>query len=154
VLTNVAGHNALYTALGTRILSAFLGGPTRDWSAISLASAAREEERAAERVQSQMRQRVADSRPSRALGEYAGTYRHAMYGDVTVTLEGDALAVRYPNAVDLRLEHFTFDTFLGHEKGSSLLASEALPVRFSLDALGRVSAMELTGVETFTRVRP
>ncbi|GMV09270.1 MAG: hypothetical protein ABS52_06145 [Gemmatimonadetes bacterium SCN 70-22] len=151
VLTNVSGHNALYTALGNRILDAFLGGPTRDWSAIALAQTKRAEQAAAERMRTRMAQRVQDSRPSRPLAEYAGTYRNEMYGDLTVSLEEGALVLRYPTATVLHLHHFTFDTFMGTATAVSALASDASTVRFELDPQGRVASVDLEQVGTFTR---
>lgn len=153
VLTNTSGHNALYTALGTRILETFLGAPARDLSAMALEQATRAERAAAERHRARLAQRVADTRPSRPLAEYAGTYRHQMYGDLEVTLDGDALTLRYPRAMELVLHHFHFDTFMGTSREATLLAPGATLVQFALDALGAVASVEVEGLETFTRVR-
>ncbi|HEX4932817.1 MAG TPA: serine hydrolase, partial [Gemmatimonadaceae bacterium] len=153
VLTNTSGHNALYAALGQRILESFLGGAGRDVSALALDEAIRAERAAAERARARVAQRVVGSRPSLPLADYAGTYRHEMYGDVTVALEGDALRLRYPHAVNLTLQHFHFDTFLGTAGQASLLTPGATTVQFALDAAGKVKAVEVEGVETFLRVR-
>ena len=40
-------------------------------------------------------ERVKDTRASLALGEYAGTYKNDLYGDVKVTHENGKLAVRF-----------------------------------------------------------
>jgi len=153
VLTNTSGHNALYTALGVRIVEAFLGAPLRDASALALEQTTRAERAAAERQRARMARRIADTRPSRPLAEYAGTYRHEMYGDVTVSLERDSLVLRYPRAVELTLHHFHFDSFMGTSGSSSLLTPGATGVQFQLDAAGNVRSLEVEGLETFTRVR-
>lgn len=153
VLTNTSGHNALYTALGTRILDGFLGAPLRDVSALALEQVTRAERAAAERQRARVARRIADTRPSRPLQEYAGTYRHEMYGDVTVAVERDALVLRYPRAVELTLQHFHFDTFFGTSGSASLLTPGATAVQFQLDPTGSVRAVEIEGLEAFTRVR-
>jgi len=153
VLTNVSGHNALYTALGGRILNAFLGGPTRDWSAIALEQTNRAEQAAAERARARLAQRVANSSPSRPLHEYAGTFRHEMYGDLSVALEGGVLRARYPSSLDLTLAHLHFDTFLGAPAGVAPLGEGSTEVRFTLDGAGRVSSVDVDDLGSFARVR-
>ncbi|MCC6770433.1 MAG: serine hydrolase [Gemmatimonadaceae bacterium] len=153
VLTNVAGHNALYTAVGSRILNDFLGGPTRDWSAIALQQTRRAEEEAAKRAQARYAARVVDAKPSRALGEYAGIYRHEMYGDATITLEDGTLRLRYPAAVDVRLRHLHYDTFLGGAPSTPPDSPDGAVVRFALDARGRVASVDVEGIAEFARVR-
>lgn len=151
VLTNVSGHNALYAALGTRILNDMLGGQRRDWSALALAETDKGEQAATAAASARMAARVPNTQPSRPLAEYAGTYRHEMYGDVMVTLEGNTLRVRYPDAIDLRLAHFHYDTFNG--PGSGLSDGETNWVRFELDAAGKVSTIAMEGLAEFARVK-
>jgi CubicO group peptidase (beta-lactamase class C family) len=112
VLTN--SMTGISTAIANHVLDAWLGGQTRDWSAVLLererAAAAREAERRARAV----RQVVAGTRPSLALAAYAGTYGGPMYGDATVAVEDGGLVLRLlPNAelvADLR--HLQYDTFV------------------------------------------
>lgn len=152
ILTNVAGRNALYAALGNRILESFLGGATRDWSAIALDQTKKGEQAAAERFRSQMAQRVPNTTPSHPLADYAGTYRNTMYGDATVTLEDGVLMLRYPKAIAFKLSHFNYDTFLGTSATALAIGPDASAVQFKLDPLGKVSAVEVQGIDTFTRV--
>jgi hypothetical protein len=126
----------MYAALGTRILTSFLGGPTRDNSALALAEFTKAEQAAAERFRTRMAQRPANTSPSRALGDYAGTFRSEMYGDLTVTLENGVLMVRYPRAVEFKLWHFAYDTFLGTSATETAPGPDAAAVRFSLDPMG------------------
>jgi CubicO group peptidase (beta-lactamase class C family) len=151
VLTNVSGHNALYTALGQKILVDLLGGPKRDWSAISLAEMRKGEAQAAEQAKKRLDARVANTQPSRPLGEYAGTYRHEMYGDVVVTLEDGALRVRHGPEIDLRLQHFHHDTF--NARASGLLLGETAWVSFALDSGATVNGISVEGLAEFARVR-
>ncbi|HEX4935855.1 MAG TPA: DUF3471 domain-containing protein, partial [Gemmatimonadaceae bacterium] len=152
VLTNVAGHNALYTALGTRILNTFLGGPTRDWSAMALEQTKKGEQAAADAAKKRWEGRVQGTAPSRPLAEYAGTFRNQMYGDLTVALEDGALVLRYPRAITFKLTHFTYDTFLGAAPTAGALTSEGAVVKFSLDASGKVASVSVEGVDEFRKV--
>ena len=153
VLTNVTGRNAMYAALGTRILTSFLGGPTRDNSALALVEFTKAEQAAAERFRTRMAQRPANTSPSRALGDYAGTFRSEMYGDLTVTLENGVLMVRYPRAVEFKLWHFAYDTFLGTSATETAPGPDAAAVRFSLDPMGVVTKVDVQEIGEFTRVR-
>jgi hypothetical protein len=151
VLTNVSGHNALYSALGQKILVDLLGGPKRDWSAISLAETRKAEAQAAEQVKKRLDARVVNTQPSRPLTEYAGTYRHDMYGDVVVTLQDGALRVQHGPAIDLRLQHFHYDTFSA--RASGLLLGETAWVSFALDSGAKVNGISVEGLAEFARVR-
>ncbi|MGQ0647228.1 MAG: serine hydrolase [Gemmatimonadaceae bacterium] len=153
VLTNTTGHNNLYTSLGNRVLDAFLGGPVRDWSAIDLALTVRQEQRSAEQRRTQVARRIANTQPSRPLSEYAGTYRHEMYGDVVVSVENGALRVKFASTVEYTLEHFHYDTFtagimMALDDGSALSS-----VRFTLDGLGRPSTIDIQDLGEFRRPR-
>ncbi len=154
VLTNVSGHNALYTALGARILNAFLGGPTRDWSAISLAQTVKAEKSAEERMRKMMAEVPADAKPTHALDAYTGTYRNEMYGDVTVSMENGGLRLHFFSATNLALAPFNYDTFLGTPVTGSNLEPEPTPIQFGLDKLGKVVSVELPDVGTFVRAKP
>ena len=108
---------------------------------------------AAERFRTRMAQRPANTSPSRALGDYAGTFRSEMYGDLTVTLENGVLMVRYPRAVEFKLWHFAYDTFLGTSATETAPGPDAAAVRFSLDPMGVVTKVDVQEIGEFTRVR-
>lgn len=152
VLTNTSPHNGLYTALGNKILVDLLGGPKRDWSAQVLAETNVAEQAAAKRLGDRIAARVPNTQPSRPLAEYAGTYRHEMYGDVTVAVENGALRVRYPEGLNARVSHFHYDTFNGRGD-SSLLAGDMTWVRFELDAQAKVSGVSIEDLAEFARVK-
>jgi CubicO group peptidase (beta-lactamase class C family) len=113
VLTNQQDDGA-YQAMSYRILDAYLGAPPTDWiepfrefeETRRRASAVAEEE--------QRRTRAAHSTPSLPLARYAGTYRDAWYGDVTVHRDGDGLWLQFGRTPLLvgDLEHWQDDTFV------------------------------------------
>ncbi|MEP7382722.1 MAG: serine hydrolase [Gemmatimonadota bacterium] len=151
VLTNVNGHNALFSALGVHILTAFLDGPKRDESALALADMRRAEAAADSTFRKRMADRPSDTHPSRPLAAYAGTYHSEMYGDLTVSLEGGSLMLRYPKAVDFKLSHFSYDTFLGASPTVLAIGPDASMVRFALDPMGEVTSVDVEEVGEFTR---
>jgi CubicO group peptidase (beta-lactamase class C family) len=112
ILTN--SMTGIATALANHVVDAYLGGQTRDWSAVLLererAAVARETERRAGVV----RQTIPNTRPSLPLQAYAATYGGALYGDAIVSLEDGRLVLRLvPNpdfVADLR--HLQLDTFI------------------------------------------
>ncbi len=156
VLTNTQGHNDLFTALMYRVLDAYLGGPTRDWSAIGLAQAKRDEVRAVEMEKKLEAARVPNTTPSLALEKYAGTYTSELYGDAVVTLAGDTLSLRFGPSFAGTLEHWNYDTFRAHWTTGGRAAETLLGrplVTFTLGADGRPASLEIQGIATFERAK-
>lgn len=149
VLTNTAGANNLYTALMFTVFDAYLGGPTRDWSQIMLRQAEEAAQRMAEAEAKALEARVPGTRPSLALDRYAGTYRHELYGDATVSYENGGLVLRRGPAFTGDLEHWHYDTFRatwrGPEGGNALAT-------FALDVSGEPSTLTVGGFGEFERV--
>ncbi|MGD2120662.1 MAG: serine hydrolase [Gemmatimonadota bacterium] len=142
VFTNAM--TSITTAITNTVLDAYLGGEPKDWSEELLGSW-RSARRGFEDRQDRFEEaRVEGTLPSLALQAYAGTYGGAMYGEATVTVEGDQLVLRlFPNqdlVADLTyLHHDTFlirwrNTFAWFGKGAAT---------FVLDPFGEVSEMKL-----------
>ena len=93
-------------------------------------------------------QRVAGTSPSLELEGYAGTYGGDMYGDATVTLEGDHLVLRLLPNPDLTadLEHLHFDTFVIRWRETFAWFGKGTAT-FVLDASGNVNEMKLAKAE-------
>src|SRR5690606_27171540 len=87
--------------------------------------------------------RVSGTRPSLPLERYAGTYRHAMYGDVEVALEGGRLVARRGRHFVGDLEHWHYDTFRIDWRDGGMGESF---ITFELNARGEVAGAELQGV--------
>lgn len=154
ILTNTAGHNNLFTALMYRIFDAYLGAPPRDWSVILLQRTEEGEAKAEERRRAMEADRVAGTRPSLALAEYAGTYRDPLYGDVKVSTQGEGLALHLGPFVG-DLEHWHYNTFrVNWREGAGLAGQELSFITFELNARGEVKALEIPGLEEdFERVK-
>ena len=108
-MTN-AGRGYAVIALRNAILDRLLGGATRDWNAYLLEVEKRQDARGETRRKEKESKRRADTRPSRELQAYAGTYENAAYGTVTVSMENDALTLRYKR-LTMPLTHVHFDLF-------------------------------------------
>lgn len=148
VLTNLTPNRITY-ALMYRIFDAYLGHDAVDWSGRLLArtDTLRSEGEAQRRELESAR--VAGTRPSLELADYAGTYRHPMYGDVTVSVEDEGLVMRRGRHLLADLDHWHFDTFraVWHDPivGRSFAG-------FSLDAAAEVADVEIQELGTFERV--
>lgn len=55
-------------------------------------------------------EKIEGTQPSRALADFAGTYRNACYGDIRITVENDTLYFDY-NKKKSPCTHFHYDTF-------------------------------------------
>ncbi|MFC1662485.1 DUF3471 domain-containing protein, partial [Gemmatimonadota bacterium] len=79
-----------------------------------------------------------------ALEEYAGTYEGALYGEGTITREGEGLVLRLLPNPDLvaDLTHLHYDTFLLRWRDTFAWFGQGT-VRFLLDASGSVAEARL-----------
>lgn len=148
-ISNLSSSN-LQLAVMYRVLDALLGEPPRDWSAEYLALSERADARAEEERRKLEAARHKDTRPSLALGDYAGNYTDDLYGEVRITIEDGGLVLRYSPDYAADLEHWQHDTFRAVWRKAGFGRSF---VTFSLNPRGRVAEMELEDFGEFERVR-
>jgi CubicO group peptidase (beta-lactamase class C family) len=115
VLTNQEETGA-FEAVKYAVFDDYLGAPAPpvDWIAAFRKRAEEERRKAEEAVAKAAAARDAASRPSLALGRYAGRYRDPWYGDAVIAEEGGRLVLtmtRTPGMV-ADLEHWQHDTFV------------------------------------------
>ena len=111
VLTN--SMTSISSLLAYRALDVMLDGDKKDWSADNLAQFRKSREEFAARITKLTTPAVAGTKPSHPLSDYAAKFRCPMYGDATVSLEGEQLVLRllpYP-ALVAELKHLHYDTF-------------------------------------------
>jgi CubicO group peptidase (beta-lactamase class C family) len=142
VLTNMDDAGMLVAA-GSLLLDHLLGLEKKDWHAFYLG---RSREAARKRQQEHRKllaSRHPDTRPSRELEAYAGSYHEPAYGTVRIEREGRKLVLRW-SGYRVTLEHFHFDTFLPElkEERHSLYDKPAV---FELDADGKVAVLHFLG---------
>ena len=93
MLTN--GESSMYEALTYGLLDHFFGAPAKDWIAAYQAAARQDQASADSEMAALRRSRDTTARPSLPLARYAGRYTDALYGDATITLENNALVLRF-----------------------------------------------------------
>jgi hypothetical protein len=151
VLTNQEETGA-FEAVRYRIFDEYLGAPVPpvDWIAAFRRKAEDERKKAEEAVAKARAARDAASRPSLALGKYAGRYRDPWYGDATIAEEDGRLVLdmtRTPGMV-AALEHWQHDTFLARWR-QAFMSDEAPAdayVSFALKPDGSVERLTMTPV--------
>lgn len=94
VLTN-SDSNGFYAALSNEIQDAFLGLPYRDYSGAFHFFTKRREGRTGQLIKQQRDTIAMKPKTDLPLKEFAGTYNHELYGNMTMTLEGNKLVARF-----------------------------------------------------------
>jgi CubicO group peptidase (beta-lactamase class C family) len=143
VLTN--SETGAIGILRNKILDVFTGAAERDWNAEALERARQNKAREAEEAKKIEASRVANTKPSLDLKDYAGTYSGEMYGDVTVAEENGKLVLRLvpaPNFV-ADLEHWHYDTFEIKWRGSVNYNFPRGWVTFTLDGKGKTDQLKI-----------
>jgi CubicO group peptidase (beta-lactamase class C family) len=119
------------------------GVAKRNWSADLLAIFDAQHDRAVAGQKAADARRALNTRPSLPLAEYAGNYRHATYGDVIVSQQGDALRLKFGNAFAGPLSHWEYETFRARwedrRNGDGI-------VTFRPDGVGHIAALQLLGM--------
>jgi len=149
VLTNQESGEA-FDSIAYRVLDYYLGAPAFDWidgySKVHARVAAGVS--AAEGNASSARD--AASKPSLSLSRYAGTYRDAWYGDITIAEEGGKLVMRFSHTPALTgdLEHWQHDTFIARWRDRELRADAY--VTFALKPDGSIDQAKMRAVSPAT----
>jgi hypothetical protein len=135
VLTNQETGEA-FDSIVWRLVDAYTGAPETDWIPRfreSLDAKLREER---DTIASAQKARAATSTPSLPLDGYAGTYRDAWYGDVTVAAEDGRLVMRFSRTPQLvgDLEHWQHDTFVARWRDRALNADAYVTFALNADA--------------------
>ena len=142
ILANM-GRGFGVTALRNAILDELLhASPSRDWNAAYLAVEKKADDRAQQAKKDREGKRVPNTKPSRDLAAYAGTYRDPAYGDAVVALENGALVLRW-SRMQIPLSHYNYDTFLAVSEPDDVDET----VQFALGPDGEVKTMSVFGEE-------
>ena len=88
--------------------------------------------------------------PSRPLAAYAGTYRDAWYGDITIAEEAGTLVMKFSHTPSLagELEHYDHDTFLARWRDRDLRADAYVTFALNPDATIDQARMKAVSPET------
>lgn len=145
VLTN-AEVGAAFNAVTLRALDDALGAPRTDWTDVYAKAQAKSQGNADAERKKHAAARDAKSKPSLPLAAYAGTYRDAWYGDVTVGIENGRPVLKFSHTADLvgDMEPWQHDTFVVHWRQRWLNADAF--VTFQLDEDGKPLAATMKPV--------
>ena len=149
LLTN-AGRAQALVALRSGLVDLLAAGrPSRDWNAYYIDLDAKAAARSEAKKKEAEAARPLGTKPSHDLAAYAGAYRNASHGTMTVTLEEGALVLRW-NRMKAPLLHLQYETFAWNVGEPDNLEET---VQFTLDAAGRIDALKLFGT-TLARAAP
>ncbi len=140
IFTN--GETSAYESLGWWLLDYSLGAPRTDWTSVFNESQDGSIARDKAFEDSASAARHKDVGPALPIGQYAGRYTDAWYGEVSVVEEGGHLVLHWSRspALTADLEHWQYDTFRAHMRVTNV--ADAF-VTFSLGADGKVERMTL-----------
>ncbi len=149
VLTNQESDGA-FDSIALHILDHYLGAPAFDWIDGYAKVRARTEARDADAERRRASARDAASKPSLPLTKYAGTYRDAWYGDVTIADDGGRLVMTFSHTPTLsgNLEPFQYDTFIVRWRDRELRADAY--VTFALNPDGSIDQVKMRAVSPAT----
>jgi CubicO group peptidase (beta-lactamase class C family) len=139
VLTNLGG-TALPEALLWYLNDRYFGHPYTDWSTV-LRGLQQEQQAAARATLGQPPTTPALALP---LSSYTGTFRHRVYGDLTIQVAGDSLALTVgPRRAQMALRHWNRDTFLIAWPESDAYPGASGFATFALDPKGQPASLTL-----------
>jgi len=144
VMVNTWSAPTLHGAIASRIFDTLLGvKEPRDWAGQPPKPTPRE-----------WPARIPDTKPSRPLDAYAGTYVDELYGDLAVTHDAGKLALQFGGGEIGDLEHWHLDTFRLRWRDRAYDWADAL-VAFALNAEGKPVRLDMrVGRHEVTGVRP
>jgi CubicO group peptidase (beta-lactamase class C family) len=149
VLTNQESGEA-FDSIAYRVLDYYLGAPAFDWIDGYTKVHARVAAGVSAAEGHASSARDATSKPSLPLAKYAGTYRDAWYGDITIAEEGGKLVIRFSHTPGLvgDLEHWQHDTFIARWRDRELRADAY--VAFALNPDGSIDQAKMRAVSPAT----
>jgi CubicO group peptidase (beta-lactamase class C family) len=134
ILTNKGQENLLPDVIRNRVLDAWLGAESTDWSRVFLDDVERQRAAADSAERALVARRVQGTSPSLAPEGYTGTYGSRAFGEASVRLENGSLVLQVGPSIMGDLEHWHHDTFRATWRNPYLGWSL---VDFDLDARGR-----------------
>lgn len=144
VLTNQEEGGA-FQALTNLLVDHYLGVASPDWIGAVKASGLKRRVRDGEREHKAIAARSPNTQPYLPLAAYAADYRDAWYGMASVESSGAQLRLRMRQtpAMQGRLEHWHYNTFVAHWDDQTIPDAY---VTFSFDAQGKVTGMKMEAI--------
>src|SRR5262249_43370038 len=139
VLANRDG-TLLPNALVYEVFDRYLAAPKRDWSAEMLKVDQFRQDIPKQQEKADEEKRVKGTKPTVALGNYAGEYTDDLPGPLVVTAKDGKLIATF-HAWTLDLEHWHYDTFRASDQAKRV---GKFLVSFVIDTDGKVSGLKST----------
>ena len=143
ILTN--NESPSFRIMMAKIRDVFVNAPKRDWNEEVKTQTAKDKTDENAEIKKVDAARAQNTKPTLALGSYAGTYTSQMYGDVTVAEENGKLVMRLgpaPNFV-ADLTHWHYDTFQIHWRPSVNYNFPRGFVTFTIDKDGKTDQLKI-----------
>ena len=143
VLTN--SEYGPFAVMSNKIRDVFVGAPKRDWNAEALEQVKNNKNAEIEAAKKVDAARVANTKPSLAVRDYAGSYSDDLYGAINIAEENGRLVMRFsrsPNFV-ADLEHWHYDTFQIKWRPSVAYNFPRGFVTFTIDKDGKTEELKI-----------
>jgi CubicO group peptidase (beta-lactamase class C family) len=149
VFTNSMNGGAM-VSMSNEILDAYLGVDNGNWIETLDTMLSQRKDAADKAVAQIAKNTVGGGTPPLALQAYAGTYKDAWYGDVTVDKKEDQLEISFGRSEQLHgtLKHFQNNTFIVYWDDRTLEADAY--VRFSTSFEGSITGIKMKPVSALT----
>ena len=144
ILTN-AEEDGAFDSILYHVLDHYFHLPPTDWIAGYKTLKDTEEKDAAETMKKAEGSRDANSKPSLLLEKYAGIYKDAWYGPITIRMENGGLVITFDHTPTMigDLQHWQHDTFKAHWRVRTI---EDAFVTFSLNPDGTIDSAKMAAV--------
>ena len=144
ILTN-AEEDGAFDSILYHVLDHYFHLPPTDWIAGYKTLKDTEEKDAAETMKKAEGSRDANSKPSLLLEKYAGVYKDAWYGPITIRMENGGLVITFDHTPSMigDLQHWQHDTFKAHWRVRTI---EDAFVTFSLNPDGTIDSAKMAAV--------
>lgn len=134
VMTNSWEAGTLHGAIASRILDTLLGEPKpRDWADETIQALRDAAKRGEEETAAFEKSRIPNTKPSRPLDAYAGTYVDTVHGDMVIAHDAGRLTLTFGGGEKADLEHWHHDVFRVRWHDRVYVWADTL-MAFSLDA--------------------
>jgi len=149
ILTNQQSGYA-FNALYREILMNYLDLPKRDWVSYYADLHTKRLANEKSRLAKQQGSIDKNSKPSLPQSSYAGTYKDAWYGDITITEKKGKLVMQFSNTKALvgELEHYQYNTFIVRWYDRTLEADAF--INFNLTVDGKIANATMNAVSNLT----
>jgi CubicO group peptidase (beta-lactamase class C family) len=149
VLTNQEA-GGMFTSVTYRVLDNYMNAPGVDWLKGFHDQAEQQRAQADGAMQKAASARASGTKPSLPLEKYAGRYKDAWYGEVTIEMVQGRLVMRFSHSPALTgdMEHWQYDTFQVRWRDRSL-AADAF-VTFALNPDGSIRQVNMAPVSPLT----